>query len=197
MKDDKELIEQKVASRSIYRGKVLELCVDDISLPNGKPAVREYAKQVNAVAVLPLTDDGDVLCVRQYRYAHGRVMLEVPAGKLNSFDEDPEVGARRELREETGAECEELIPLGGFIGSPAILSEVVFLYLARGLSFHAPDPDDDEFLDLCKIPLSELVDKVLAGEIEDGKTQTILLKAAEFLRREKETHDKTQRNRKN
>ena len=186
MKDERELFERKVASRSIYRGKVLELCVDEIALPDGKPAVREYAKQVNAVAVLPLTDDGDVLCVRQYRYAHGRVMLEVPAGKLDSHDEDPEVGARRELREETGAECNELIPLGGFIGSPAILTEVVHLYLARGLSIHTPDPDDDEFLDLCKIPLSVLVDKVLKGAIEDGKTQTLILKAAEYLRREGE-----------
>lgn len=187
MKDDKELIERKVASRSIYKGKVLELCVDEIALPDGNPAVREYAKQVGAVAVLPLTEAGDVICVRQYRYAHGRVMLEIPAGKLDSSDEDPEVGARRELREETGAECKELIPLGGFIGSPAILTEVVCLYLARGLSFHAPDPDDDEFLDLCKFPLGELVDKVLAGEIEDGKTQTAILKAAEYLRREKES----------
>ena len=187
MKDDKELFETKVASHSIYTGKVLHLCVDDISLPNGKPAIREYAKQVNAVAVLPLTDEGDVICVRQYRYAHSQVLLEIPAGKLDSYDEEPEVGARRELREETGAECEELIPLGGFIGSPAILTEVVHLYLARGLSFHAPDPDDDEFLDLCKIPLSELIDQVLSGEIEDGKTQTAILKTAEFLRREKET----------
>ena len=186
MKDEKELLERKVASRSVYEGKVLNLCVDDVALPDGRPAVREYVKQVNAVAVLPLTDAGEVLCVRQYRYAHGRVMLEVPAGKLDSFTEDPVLGARRELREETGAECASLIPLGGFIGSPAILSEVVHLYLARGLSFHEADPDDDEFLDLCKIPLSTLVDMVLAGEIEDGKTQTLILKAAEQLRREGE-----------
>lgn len=187
MKNDQELIETKVASRSVYEGKVLNLCVDDIALPDGRPAIREYAKQVNAVAVLPLTDEGDVLCVRQYRYALGKVLLEIPAGKLDSTTEDPEIGARRELREETGAECEELIPLGGFIGSPAILTEVVHLYLARGLSFHEPDPDDDEFLDVCKIPLSALVDLVLADEIEDGKTQVAILKAAELLRREKET----------
>ena len=184
MKDDKKLRERKVASHSIYKGKVLHLFVDDVALPNGKPAVREYVKQVGAVAVLPLTEENEVVCVRQYRYAHKKVLLEIPAGKLDSFDEDPELGARRELREETGAECETLIPLGGFIGSPAILTEVVHLYLARGLSFHAPNPDDDEFLDLCKIPLAELVDLVMAGEIEDGKTQTAILKAAEFLRRE-------------
>ena len=186
MKDENELRESLVASRSIYEGKVLHLYVDDISLPNGKPALREYVKQVNAVAVLPLTDENEVICVRQYRYAHGRVMLEIPAGKLNSFDEDPELGARRELREETGAECARLIPLGGFIGSPAILTEVVGLYLATGLSFHAPSPDEDEFLEVVKFPLSKLVDMVLSGEIEDGKTQAAILKAAEYLRRKGE-----------
>ena len=183
MKDDQELYETKVSSKTIYDGKVLHLFVDDISLPDGKSAIREYVGQVNAVAVLPLTDEGEVLCVRQYRYAHKKVLLEIPAGKLDSYDEDPELGARRELREETGAECATLTPLGGFIGSPAILTEVVHLYLAEGLSFHAPDPDEDEFLEVVRIPLSKLLDMVLSGEIEDGKTQTAILKVAELLRR--------------
>ncbi|MBQ7173654.1 MAG: NUDIX hydrolase [Clostridia bacterium] len=183
MKDDQELYEAKVSSKPIYDGKVLHLFVDDVKLPDGKPAIREYVKQVNAVAVLPLTKEGEVLCVRQYRYAHEKVLLEIPAGKLDSDDEDPEVGARRELREETGAECAALTFLGGFIGSPAILTEVVCLYLAEGLSFHAPSPDEDEFLDVVRIPLGRLVDMVLSGEIEDGKTQTAILKVAELLRR--------------
>lgn len=183
MKDDKELREVGLSSRSIYEGRVLHLFEDMVRLPDGREAAREVIRHVGAVAVLPMTDNGDVLCVRQYRYAHESLLLEIPAGKLDFAGEDPESAARRELREETGAECEKLTPLGLFIGSPAILTEVVRLYLAEGLSFHAPSPDEDEFLEVVRLPLKTLVTMALTGEIEDGKTQTAILKVAELLRR--------------
>ena len=186
MKDDSRFVEKKVASRSIYEGSVLHLFVDEIELPDGRPAVREYVDHVGAVAVLPLTEDGRVLCVRQFRYAQGRMLLEIPAGKLDFAGADPDVAARRELSEETGADCAELVPLGLFIPSPAILAERTHLYLARGLSMHNPDPDDDEFLDLVSLPFEELHAMVMRGDVPDGKTQLAVLKVAELLRREGE-----------
>lgn len=183
MKDDQEFRESKLSSRSIYQGRVLHVFEDDIALPDGRPAKREYILHVGAVAVLPLTEDGEVFCVRQYRYPHEKVMLEIPAGKLDFAGEDPESAARRELREETGAECKNLTSLGCFTGSPAILGETVHLYLAEGLTFHEQDLDEDEFLEVLKLPLSKLVDDVLAGKIADGKTQVAILKTAELLRR--------------
>ena len=172
-----------ISSELIYDGKIVHLYVDCVSLPNGESSVREYVKHVGAVAVLPLTDEGEVICVRQYRYAHGCVLTEIPAGKLDSPDEDRVSAALRELREETGAHCDRLTHLGLFRSTPAILNEKIDLYLAEGLTFGETDPDEDEFLEVVRIPLSELVDRVLRGEITDGKTQVAILQVNELLRR--------------
>lgn len=182
---DEQLIETCAASKSVFEGKILHVYVDDINLPNGEQGFREYIKHIGAVAVLPLTDDGNVICVRQYRYAVGEVTTEIPAGKLDTPDEDPREAALRELREETGARCKSLEYLGRYFASPAILDEKINLYLARGLDFGECDPDDDEFIDVVQIPLAEMVDHVMRGEILDGKTQLAVLKVSELLRREK------------
>ena len=129
------LKETCAASRNVFDGKVLHVFVDDIRLPNGKMGYREYIKHGGAVAVLPLTDAGEVICVKQYRYAIGRVTTEIPAGKLDSANEEHREAALRELREETGALCDRLTFLGTYIGSPAILSEKIDIYLAEGLTF--------------------------------------------------------------
>ena len=185
MIQDQHLIETCAASKSVFEGKILHVYVDDINLPNGGKGFREYIKHIGAVAVLPLTDDGKVICVRQYRYAVGEVTTEIPAGKLDSPDENPVKAAMRELREETGAVCKELTYLGTYLASPAILDEKINLYLARGLDFGETDPDDDEFIDVEQIPLAEMVERVMRGEILDGKTQLAVLKVNELLRREK------------
>ena len=125
-----------------------------------------------------------MICVAQYRYPFARVTLEIPAGKLNFLGEDPVTAALRELREETGASCRELIPLGEMLPSPAILRERISLFLARGLSFGETSLDEDEFLSAVRIPLEELYRMVMEGEITDGKTQLACLKALEYLRRE-------------
>ena len=153
-------------------------------MPNGKSAVREVIRHVGAVCVVPLTDAGEVICVRQYRYPAGQVMLEIPAGKLDSKWEDRQTAALRELREETGARCERLTSLGAFYPAPAYSDELIDIYLAEGLSVGETDPDEDEFLDVVRVPLRELVDMALRGEIVDAKTQMAVLKVWVMKQRE-------------
>ena len=173
--------EKTLTSKLIFDGKVIHLRVDDILLPNGHTSIREYCTHNGAVCVIPITSDGEVICVRQYRYAIGKSLLEIPAGKLDSTTENPDDAVRRELREETGAISSNITYLGLYYGSPALLSEKIYMYLAEDLTFGDCDPDDDEFLEVIKIPLSELVDMVLNGEIEDGKTQSAVLRAHAIL----------------
>ena len=178
------LREIPVASENIFDGTVLHVYRDDILLPDGKPAHREYIKHVGAVCVVPLTDKGEVICVRQYRYPFSDVLLEIPAGKLDSSDEDPDLAARRELREETGADCKSLTYLGKYYGSPALIGETIHMYLAEGLSFGELDLDEDEFLEVERIPLSELVREILDGNVPDGKTQAAVLRVAMIKKEE-------------
>lgn len=180
------LKESCASSELIFDGKVLHVYVDQIDLPNGARGFREYIKHIGAVAVLPLTDEGEVICVRQYRYAVGEVLTEIPAGKLDFADEDRRAAAERELREETGARCARLTHLGTYLGSPAILSERIELYLAEGLTFGETDFDEDEFIDVVRIPIETLVDEAMAGNLPDGKTQLAVLRVAELLRRRKQ-----------
>lgn len=176
--------EKQIRSTRVFDGKVLDVRKDDIILPDGKPAFREYCKHIGAVCVLPLTDNNEVVCVRQYRYAHGRVMLEIPAGKLDSHGEDFIQAALRELREETGALCWRLEFIGDIIPSPAVLGEVIHMYLARGLSFGDTDFDEDEFIEIVKMPIEKMVEMIMNGEIRDAKTQTAVLKAYYILKKE-------------
>ena len=180
------LQETCISSELIYDGQVVHLYVDQVRLPDGAQSIREYVRHIGAVAVLPLTDAGEVICVRQYRYAHGCLMTEIPAGKLDSKTEDHVEAALRELREETGARCQKLTYLGLYRSTPAILDEKIDLYLAEGLTFGDTDLDEDEFLESFRVPLSVLVDQVLSGEITDGKTQVAVLKTNESLRRRAE-----------
>lgn len=174
------LTEEKISGEEIFKGRVVHLFRDTVRLPNGKLTTREVMRHPGAVAIVPITDEGEVLMVRQYRYPFGRVLLEVPAGKLDP-GEDCEVCARRELSEETGAEAEELTYIGEYYPSVAILDENIRMYIAKGLTYKQAHTDDDEFLQLERIPLKTLVDQVLSGEITDGKTQVALLKAYYLL----------------
>ena len=177
MKDYTEsLRERPVGREDIFRGKIVHLVRDTVTLPNGRTATREMMLHNGAVAILPLFEDGTVLMEYQYRHPMGRVVYEIPAGKLDSRDEDPLTAARRELREETGYTAERMTPLGVYIPSPAILTERITLYLAEGLSAGETSPDEDEFLLTERRPLEELCEMVMRGEIEDVKTQTALLK---------------------
>ena len=179
------LRENMLMSKSIFDGKVLHVKFDEITLPNGKEATREYCHHNGAVCVIPITDDGEVICVVQHRYPMHENLLEIPAGKLDTPNEIPDEAAIRELREETGATCKKLTYLGLYYPSPAILDERIHMYLAEGLTFGQTEFDEDEFIELVKIPLSELVDMVLGGKIRDGKTQAAVLRAYVMRLREK------------
>ena len=180
-KDISALEEKQSSSQLIYDGKVIRVFRDEIILPDGNRAFREFNRHNGAVCVIPVTENREVICVRQYRYAVGDVLLEIPAGKLDSKDEDPDSAVIRELREETGAVCGRLTYLGKYLGSPAILDECIHMYLAEELTFGDTDFDDDEFLETVRIPLDELVKMVMNGEIPDGKTQIAVLRAHKML----------------
>ena len=169
--------EEKTKSENlVFDGVVLHVYCDEIIQPDGVETKREYAKHLGAVCVVPLTAENEVICVKQYRYAHRRIFLEIPAGKLDYAGEDHREAALRELREETGALCESLTHIGDIVPSPAILTEKISMYLAEGLTFTDTEYDEGEFIEIVKIPLDTLVEMIMNGEIEDAKTQTAILK---------------------
>ena len=173
---DALLREEQVERLDIFRGKIVHLVRDTVTLPNGRTATREMMLHNGAVAIVPLFEDGQVLMEHQYRYPLGRVVYEIPAGKLDGPHEDHREAALRELREETGYTATRLTSLGHYVPSPAILSESIELFVAEGLVAGEEHKDEDEFLYTERRPLEELCRMVMNGEIEDGKTQTALLK---------------------
>ena len=177
------LEETELSSEVKYDGALLHIRRDTVRLPNGKTATREYNIHYGAVCIIPLLENGDVLLERQYRYPLREVITEIPAGKLDAPDEDPLEAATRELREETGATAAEWHALGLFCPTGAYSTERIYMYLARGLTFGARELDEDEFLNVFRMTLDELVDKVLAGEIPDAKTQAAALRAKLMLER--------------
>ena len=173
-----ELTEKKLDREEIYNGVVLHVVRDKVSLPNGRVTYREMCLHMGAVAVVPLTADGNVIMVRQFRYAHDRVFLEIPAGKLDKKDECPLDAAKRELHEETGAVAKSYTELGALDTTPALINEKIHLYLAEDIEIGERHPDPDEFIDVEMIPLTNLIDMVMNGEIQDAKTQIAILKVA-------------------
>ncbi len=182
MEDISKFEEKELSSESLFRGKIIDVYLDTVRLPDGAEATREVIRHNGAVCVVPVTDEGEVLCVKQYRYPFSRVTTEIPAGKLDSPDEDHREAALRELREETGADCSELVFIGELYSSPAILDEVIYMYYAKGLTFGETDPDDDEFIEPLRIPMSELIRMIADGRICDAKTQAAVLKTALILK---------------
>lgn len=176
-----ELKETYVSRQEIFKGHIVHLVKDNITLPNGAPATREVCLHNGAVCVVPVTDDGEIIMERQFRYPHGEVIWEIPAGKLDSPEEDMLEAAKRELREETGYLADEYIYIGTLYPSPAILSEKIGMYVAKGLHKGEQELDEDEFLDVVKLPLDEVVRMIMANEIPDAKTQTAVLKAKLLL----------------
>lgn len=174
--------EEFVSCKKEVKGRFLNFRIDEIKLPDGNCAEREYVKHGGAVAVIPVDSEGNVYLVRQYRYAVGEETLEIPAGKLDSPDEDKLSAALRELREETGLTSKNVKFIGKYAGSPAINSEIIWMYFATDLSEGEMDLDEDEFLGAEKMPLSHLVDLVMKGEIPDGKTAFAALWADKYLR---------------
>lgn len=175
-----ELTEKTLSSERIFDGVILHVRRDEVELPGGGRSFREVVDHPGGVCVLALDGQGQALLVSQYRYPYGRVLREVPAGKLE-YGEDPRAAALRELREETGAVPGEFRPLGELYPSPGYCGEIIRMYLARDLTFGETDLDEDEFLNVERVPFGELVDQVLADEIRDAKTIAAVLKAKLLL----------------
>ncbi len=174
--NDSGLIETFVSSEEIFNGRLLHVFRDTVELPNGKHSTREYIRHNGAVAVVPVDEDGNVYMVRQYRHAVGRVTLEIPAGKIDR-GEEPLAAAERELSEETGLLNAAYEHIGNLLPSVAYTSEVIYMYIARGFTVGEQHTDPDEFVQVVKIPLTELVKMVMSGQIEDSKSQAAILKA--------------------
>ncbi len=159
-----------------FKGRIINLRQDTALLPDGNTATREVVEHPGGVCVAALTDQDELLFVKQWRYPYGETTLEIPAGKRDKSGEDPLECGKRELKEETGATAENYIDLCPLYPSPGYVNEIIWCYLATGLTFGEQNTDEDEFLDVLRIPLEKAVEMVLAGEIKDAKTQIAVLK---------------------
>lgn len=175
-----DLMERRIDGETVFEGKIVKLTVDRARLPDGGEAIREVVYHPGGVGILPLDEDGNVTLVRQFRYPIRKLLLEIPAGKLDG-PEDHRDAAVRELSEETGFEARELTYLGSMLASPGFCDEELHMYLARGLTRKKQHLDEDEFLDLVVMPFDELVRQVMDGTIADGKTVGATLKTKVLL----------------
>jgi ADP-ribose pyrophosphatase len=166
--------EQKTTGKRVFSGKVFDVHVDDVVLSNGITSVREVVKHSGGVCIAAVDDEDNIYFVKQFRYAAGKELLELPAGKLN-IGELPEAAAVRELREETGVECSDILFVGKFLPTPGYSSEVIYLYYAKIASVGEQSLDEGELLACKKINMKTAVEMVMNGQIEDGKTMVLLL----------------------
>lgn len=168
---DRDIEEQIVGEDVVFTGRIFNVNRLNVVLPDGKAAQRDIVRHPGAVAIVALTNDGRICLVRQYRTSLARVTVEVPAGKLDP-GEDPLECAKRELLEETGMTADKMAFLTTICTSVGFADELIHIYMATGLHFSVPDPDEDEFINVDLVPLNELIDAVLDGRIEDCKTVT-------------------------
>lgn len=169
------LNEKQVSSEELFSGIVVELTRDKVQLEDGSFSTREVIHHPGGVCIVPLTDKGEVIFVEQFRYPFDTVLTEVPAGKLEK-GENPRICGIRELKEEVGATAEEFIYLGCLYPTVAYDTEIIYMYLAKGLTFGEQHLDEGEFLDLKKIPLEQAYEMALNGKLPDAKTQLAVIK---------------------
>lgn len=174
------LNEKKLNSNYIYKGKIINMRVDDALLPNGNTAKREIVEHNGGVCIVPLTDNNEVLTVKQFRYPYMEVVTEIPAGKREGNEEPLKCGIR-ELKEETGCTAEKFVFLGELYPSPGYCGEIIYMYAAKGLNYGDTNFDDDEFLTIEKTPIDDLISDILEGKLKDAKTQTAILKTKLLL----------------
>lgn len=174
------IVEKKLEEQCVYDGRIFSVYSGKVLLPNGKTAPRDRIEHHGGAGILPLDAEGFIYLVRQYRYGVDQTLLEIPAGKLER-GEDPMETAVRELTEEIGFLPREVTPLGSMELSPAYLGEITYLYLGRDLIPQKAELDEDEFLEVLRLPFDQALQMVLDGSITDGKTQNTILKTAILL----------------
>ena len=175
-----KLTEEKLDSTLKYKGVVIDVYNDRVLLENGKETTRDVVRHPGGVCIVALNENNEVYFVRQFRYPHGKVLLEIPAGKLE-WGEDHFACGKRELLEETGCTADEFTYLGCLLPTPAYDTEVIHMYMAKGLHKSSQHLDEDEFLEVSLIPLAKAVEMVMNNEIHDAKTAIAILKAKAIL----------------
>lgn len=176
-----DFTEKPLKQDYLYRGKIVNLRVDDAELPDGTTALREVIEHPGGVCVAALTEKEELLFVEQFRYPYMETVLELPAGKLE-YGEDPFEAGKRELQEETGAAAENYRDLGKLYPTPGYCGEIIHMYLAENLTFSEQHLDEDEFLEVRRIPLEEAFQMVMRNEIRDSKTQVGILKTYHLVK---------------
>lgn len=175
--------EKTLTGETIYEGKIITLRVEEVELPDGNKAQRELIRHPGAVSIIPITEDGKLVLVEQYRKALERTLIEIPAGKIDP-GEVPEVTAVRELEEETGYGAKEFTYIQSFATSPGFANEVIHLYLARDL-YPIENPaagDEDEFIGLMEVTIEQAEEMVASGKIFDAKTAFAILYVKNLLK---------------
>lgn len=176
-----DFTEKPLKQDYLYRGKIVNLRVDDAELPDGTTALREVIEHPGGVCVAALTAKEELLFVEQFRYPYMETVLELPAGKLE-YGEDPFEAGKRELLEETGAVAKNYRDLGKLYPTPGYCGEIIHMYLAENLTFSEQHLDADEFLEVHRIPLEEAFQMVMRNEIRDSKTQVGILKTYQLIK---------------
>lgn len=169
-----EMKEKTLSKNYVYRGRIINVRNDDALLPNGKPCQREVVEHGGGACVLAIDDDRNCYLVRQYRYPYGEETLEIPAGKLD-LGEDPKKCALRELTEETGLIATDVDLLCKMYPTPGYSSEIIYIYQAKEFTSGIANPDEDEFLNIVKIPINKALAMIKEGKIKDAKTIVALL----------------------
>lgn len=172
-----ELFEKTLRETTLFDGRIIRVHLDEVELPNGKHASREIVEHPGGVCVAALSDRDTLRFVRQFRYPYHKVLLELPAGKLEKGEEPLQAGLR-ELEEECGVQADHVISLGCVYPTVAYCSEIIYLFLATGLRRTQQHFDEDEFLEVEEISLSDAVRMVMENEITDSKTVAAVLKIA-------------------
>ena len=173
-----EMREKTLSQEYHFKGHIMAARLDQADLPNGHTAAREVCEHLGGVGVLPIDKDGNIILVRQYRYPYDEIMLEIPAGKLDhGDDEDAADCGLRELKEETGCTAGRIVPLGCIYPSPGFLTEVVHLFAALDLTDGEMQPDEDEFVEVVRLPIAEVEAMAERNEIRDAKTLVALYRA--------------------
>lgn len=165
----RDLTEKTIHTEVIHKGRIIQLQLEDVLLPNGQSGKREVVKHPGAVAIIAFTEDNQLLMVRQYRKALEKEIIEIPAGKLEA-NEDPLACAQRELAEETGYQAERMELLTSFYTSPGFADEIIYLYVARELKPVSAKLDEDEFVELIRVDLDQAKELIEAQKIHDAKT---------------------------